>query len=223
MSIEFGDLLTAVLYLGIIAGIILAVQILFHFKLIVGEYSRKLTHILIALWMSLWAFWLTPNEITFLGLGLLFGIFLAQRLKLFNSIFGVNRITYGEAMFVIGIIMTAILFKNPTVYALAVINLGVADGFAAIIGTRYASKKYDVFGSTKSLIGMMTSFIIVVLSGTLFWILAVDYQPNLIFMFTHIISTGAVVSGLEFVSFRGLDNLTIPLATGLLYSGLVVA
>ena len=215
-------MLTGGFYLGVIGAIVFGVQLLFYFKIITGEYSRKLTHILTALWMASWRFYLSQIQIVFLGLILLFGIFIAQRFKLFNSIFGVQRITYGEAMFVIGIIFTALLFPNPTVYALAVINLGLADGFAAIVGTRYSNRKYNVFGSTKSLIGLFTSFTIVALSGAIFWMLAVDYQPGLIFVITHIISTSAVVSGLEFVSFRGLDNLTIPLATGLLYSGLIL-
>ena len=121
----------------------------------------------------------------------------------------------------VGIILTSLFFPDPTVYALAVINLGMADGFAAIIGTKYGRIKYDVFGSTKSLIGMLTSFIVVIISGLLFWMLAVDYKPDMVFIGMHIVATAAVVSGLEFVSFKGLDNLTIPLATGLLYSNLI--
>ena len=222
MPISFDNILTAAFYLGGIGAIVLAVQLLFHWKIIMGEYSRKLTHILVALWMAFWLFTLSQLAIVYLGLFLLFGIFIAQRFKMFNSIFGVNRLTYGEAMFVIGIMVTALLFPNPTVYALAVVNLGLADGFAAIIGTCYGTKKYTVFGSTKSLIGMFTAFSIVVFSGSLFWILAVDYRPGLIFVITHLVATGAVVAGLEFVSSRGIDNLTIPLATGLLYSGLIV-
>ncbi|MCY3804350.1 MAG: hypothetical protein OXF85_00515 [Candidatus Saccharibacteria bacterium] len=222
MPFSLENVAIACLYLGVIGLIVISVQVLFHWRLIVGEYSRKLTHILIAFWMATWRFNLTQLEVTYLGLFLILAILVAQQLKIFNSIFGINRVTYGEVSYVIGIILTSLLFPDPTVYALAVINLGLADGFAAIIGTKYGRIKYNVFGSTKSLAGMFTSFVIVIISGLLFWILAVDYKPSLVFVCMHIISTAAVVSGLEFVSFKGLDNLTIPLATGLLYSSLIV-
>ena len=230
MPFSVENFLIAAFYLGVVAAIVLTVQVLFHFRLIAGEYSRKLVHILTALWMATWRFdlpfigevgkGLTPLEITYLGLALFMTIFFVKQFGWFNSIFDVNRITYGEFVFIIGVIATALVFPSPNVYALAIVNLGVADGLAAVIGMRYGRKKYDVFGSTKSIAGMMTSFTVVVLSGIVFWLIAVDYRPELIFVISHIIATGAVVSGLEFVSFKGLDNLTIPLATGLLYSNL---
>ena len=222
MPFSVENFLIASFYLGVIAAIVLVVQFLFHFKLIVGEYSRKLIHILTALWMSTWRFNLTPLEITYLGLALLVIIFIAKQFKWFNSIFDVERVTYGEFIYIIGIMVTALIFPSPNVYALAVINLGIADGMAAIVGMRYGRKKYDVFGSTKSIVGMLTSFTIVIISGIIFWVLVADYKPELIFIISHITATAAVVSGLEFVGFKGLDNLTIPLATGLLYSNLVV-
>lgn len=217
------NLLKAGFYIGIIGLIVLVVQFLFYRRLVGGEYSRKLIHILSALWMATWRFDLTHLEVTYLGLLLLFIIFFVKRFNWFNSIFGVERDTYGEASFVVGIILASLLFPNPVVYALAVINLGLADGLAAVIGTRYGHKKYDVFGATKSLIGMFSSFAVVLISGTVFWILVVDLQPSLIFIVTHIIATAAVVSGVEFISFKGLDNIAIPLVTGLLYTNLIVA
>ena len=115
-----------------------------------------------------------------------------------------------------------LFFPNPWVYALAVVNLGVADGLAALIGKRYGKIKYNVFGSTKSLVGFMTIMTVTTITGAAFFWLAADYHPQPIFIFTHIIASAAVISGLEFVSFKGLDNLTIPLSTGLLYFSLVV-
>ena len=222
MPFSLENLFKASFYLGVIGVIVLIVQLLFHHRLIIGEHSRKLIHILTALWMATWRFNLTPLEITYLGLALLIILSSVKQFRWFNSIFDVNRVTYGEFVYVIGIITTALIFPSPSVYALAIINLGVADGLAAIVGMRYGRKKYNVFGSTKSLIGMFTSFTIVLISGIIFWVIAAEYKPELIFVISHIVATAAVVSGLEFVSVKGLDNLTIPLATGLLYSNLVI-
>ena len=222
MPFSIENILKAAFYLGIVGAIVLIVQLFFHFKLIVGEHSRKLIHILTAVWMATWRFNLTHLEVTYLGLALLSGIFFVKQFKLFNSIFDVDRVTYGEFIFVIGIIATSLVFPDPRVYALAIINLGVADGLAALIGKRYGKTKYNVFGSTKSLVGLFTIMTVTSLSGAAFFWLAADYRPELIFMLTHIVASAAVISGLEFVSFRGLDNLTIPLATGLLYFSLVV-
>ena len=55
-----------------------------------------------------------------------------------------NEPLLGEFMFVLGVMITVLMFENEVVYALAIINLGIADGMAAIIGTRYGRKKYDV-------------------------------------------------------------------------------
>ena len=222
MPFSIENILKAALYLGVVGVIVLVVQLLFHFKLLVGEHSRKLIHILTAIWMATWRFNLTHLEITYLGLALLSGIFFVKQFKLFNSIFDVDRVTYGEFIFVIGIIVTSLVFPNPWVYALAVVNLGAADGLAALIGKRYGKIKYNVFGSTKSLVGFMTIMTVTTITGAAFFWLAADYHPQPIFIFTHIITSAAVISGLEFVSFKGLDNLTIPLSTGLLYFSLVV-
>ena len=160
-------------------------------------------------------------EITYLCIALIFAIIFAKQFKWFNSVFGVDRATYGEVLFVTGVMATSLIFNDyPAVYALAVVNLGLADGLAAIVGTQYGRQKYEVFGSTKSIIGMLTSFAVALLTGAVFWHLAVDFHPSLLFVITHVVATAAVISGLEFVSCFGLDNLTIPLATGLLYSNL---
>ena len=222
MPFSIENFLLAIFYLGVIGIITFTVQLFFHWRLIVGEYSRKLIHILTALWMATWQFQLTQLEITNLCIALFVAILFAKQYKWFNSIFGVNRSTHGELFFVAGIAFANLVFANPMVYALAVANLGLADGLAAIVGTQYGKQKYNVFGATKSLIGMFTSFVVAVITGTVFWIFAIDFHPGLLFMVTHVVATSAVISGLEFVSFKGLDNITIPLATGLLYNNLIV-
>ena len=222
MPFSLENLMTAVIYLGVIVLIALVVQALFHWRLIQGEYSRKLTHICTALWMATWQFTLTHLEITYLCIALIYAIIFAKQFKWFNSVFEVDRATYGEVLFITGVMATALIFNDyPAVYALAIVNLGLADGMAAIIGTKYGRTKYEVFGSTKSIIGMLTSFAVAILTGAVFWYLAFDLHPNILLMATHVIATAAVISGLEFVSCAGLDNLTIPLVTGLLYSNLI--
>ena len=222
MPFSLENLLIAAFYLGVVGLIVLIAQVLFYFRWVVGEYSRKLIHIATALWMSTWRFELTHLEVTYLCLALLILIFIVKQFNWLNSIFDVERVTYGEFIYVIGIMLTALIFPSPAVYALAVINLGVADGMAAVLGMRYGKKKYDVFGSTKSLVGMASSFTVALITGTLFWIYFVQFDVSILLASIHIISTAAVVSGLEFVSFKGLDNLAIPLATGLLYASLIM-
>ena len=221
LPFSFTNLLVAFIYLSVIGALVLIGQMLFHWRLITGEYSRKLIHITVALWMATWRFNLSHLEITYLCLALLAGLFFIKQFKWFNAIFTIERATYGEFIYVIAIMFTALVVPSPAVYALAIVNLGLVDGFAAIIGTRFGRKKYDVFGSTKSIAGLLTSFTMAILTGIAFWYLAIDNRPDPIFMITHLVAVSAVIAGLEFVSFRGLDNLTIPLATGLLYTGVL--
>ena len=120
------------------------------------------------------------------------------------------RRTYGEYFFPIGIGLCALLTTNKLFFALAVLNMAIADGLAAVIGERYGSHfRYQVFGYTKTIIGTMTfwlSALSILGIGLLFVsdsIRFTDYGIILLFL-------PPILTALDNFSLFGLDDMTVP-------------
>ena len=222
------DIFLVGVVLAVVGLIVVVGQGLFMVNDIKIEYSRKLIHIGLSIWLACWLFFLPYKLVIVASLLLALAVFISKRLGFLKSIHGVRRTTYGEITYALGIAFVAWYARdNEAVYALAVINLGFADGLAAVIGSKYGAnkKKYRFFMSKKkvnkqdgkTLIGASTSFSFAVLSGLFFWVI-VPTQPWPIWLIGgHIVVSAAIISGLEFISHRGYDNLIIPSVTAILY------
>jgi dolichol kinase len=97
------------------------------------------------------------------------------------------------------------------------LHVGLADGFAAVVGTTYGkNNQYKVFGQTKSLAGTATFYIFSLLITTA--VVVLDHgafaSPLLIVLLMPPLATA-----LENVGIYGSDNLILPLfvATFLAY------
>ena len=216
-----------VVVLVIAALVVVVGQGLFMINDIRVEYSRKLIHISLSVWIACWLSFLKWQWVAIAALLLATGVFISKRAGFLKSIHGVRRTTYGEITYALGIALVAYLAReSPSVYALAVLNLGFADGLAAVIGIRYGRKKYAFWGrdkekNGKTLAGALTSCGFVILSGTVFWWLAASVDWPLWAIVGHIIGGGVLLSGLEFISLRGYDNIIIPVATVVFYMPIV--
>lgn len=188
-------------------------------KWVSGERARKIIHILIGIWGAWLPLWLGWRSIIVLGFMLLIGVTIANQLRWFKSIHSVSRSTTGEYLFPISMIILAIFFRNETIFAACMLQLGVADGMAAVIGTRYGKKTtFRVFGQKKSIHGTATFFVLS--TAIIFWALAV-LQPNLALvsmtstLVTAMLSMcyGLVLTTAELTGIKGIDNITVPLIT----------
>ena len=193
---------------------------------VAGEYSRKLIHIWLALWIGCWRFFLPVGIVIITSLILALGVFISKQMGILTSIHGVRRSTHGEIVYALGITATAILFPEPTIFALAIINLGFADGLAAVVGIRYGRRRLALWGDPekygKTLVGSLTAFSFAAISGLAFWILIPPGPIVWLLALSHIILAAFLISALEFVSRQGFDNLIIPLATGFFYSQILI-
>jgi phytol kinase len=127
-----------------------------------AEVSRKFVHILAGVFIASWAFFMPFWLIRALSLLLLMGVFVTKRLRLFNSIHHVSRPTYGTYLFPIGIWLSALFATTDWVYVAAILHLSLADGFAALVGTRFLKHrkhKYNVFGQPKTIMGTATFYV----------------------------------------------------------------
>ena len=131
----------------------------------------------------------------------------------------VNRNSYGTIAYGIAITTLLLVFWPTRADAVSagVLVMALGDGLAGLIGRGVDSPKWELFGQTKSTVGTMTMAGVtgLVLIGLARWSGADLPLPAAFSMV-------AIATGLEQLSWRGLDNLSVPLSVGVLWSRLVV-
>ena len=131
----------------------------------------------------------------------------------------VDRNSYGTIAYGIAITTLLLLFWPTRADAVSagVLVMALGDGLAGSIGRYVASPKWVLFGQTKSSVGTMTMAVVsgLVLIGLARWSGADLSLPAALGMV-------AMATGLEQLSWSGLDNLSVPLSVGVLWSQMVV-
>jgi phytol kinase len=131
----------------------------------------------------------------------------------------IDRNSYGTIAYGIAITTLLLLFWPTRADAVSagVLVMALGDGLAGLIGRNVESPKWVLFGQTKSSVGTMTMAVVsgLVLIGLARWSGADLSLPAALGMV-------AMATGLEQLSWSGLDNLSVPLSVGVLWSQLVV-
>jgi len=139
--------------------------------------------------------------------------------RLIPAVEDVDRNSYGTIAYGIAITTLLLLFWPTRADAVSagVLVMALGDGLAGLIGRNVASPKWVLFGQTKSSVGTMTMAVVsgLVLIGLARWSGADLSLPAALGMV-------AMATGLEQLSWSGLDNLSVPLSVGVLWSQLVV-
>lgn len=184
-----------------------------------GERARKYSHILIGILAATWPFYLSWFEIRLISIALVLGVACATWLKWFAATREVNRRTYGELLFAIIIGMLTFVTESPGVYAVAMLHLALADGFAALLGSRWGGKhQYIIWGLTKSVHGTITFFIMSVGLMLGFTILSGSFIP---FVLIAGIALGATL--FENLGGWGIDNAIVPMFVAVLLNAATIA
>ncbi|MEM9566891.1 MAG: phosphatidate cytidylyltransferase [Cyanobacteria bacterium P01_E01_bin.34] len=191
-----------------------------------GEAVRKVIHIGVGNIIVL-AWLLDIPQMIAVAVSLLFSFvaLLSYRIKILQSLNGVARDSYGTFFYAASIATLFALFWRPGLHAYAAIGVLVmtwGDALAALIGRRWGRRKYVVAGVTKSWEGSAVMWLIssiaiaAVLSASSLWM---QEQPlGWGFVIFGALVIGAISAILEMLSWRGLDNITVPLASaGLSY------
>ena len=176
---------------------------LFH-----SEVTRKFIHITVASFVASWPFFMEWNQIYLVSMLMFVGILLSRFLHLFRAIHGVNRRTWGELFFAMSIGICAVLGQSAWGFAAAMLVMGVADGFAALVGTLLNNThRYKVLGHFKSREGTATFFFISLIILTACAVIG-GLSPTV----SKMLILAALTTVLENVSVAGTDNLFVPLA-----------
>ena len=104
------------------------------------------------------------------------------------------------------------------IVAMAIVPLVYGDGFAALVGGKWGKIKYHVFGGEKTVVGSLAMLSVTAVLSVFVWVFysAMGYTlPELNFWYILIISALATVC--EAISYGGIDNLTVPAVTSILY------
>ena len=136
-----------------------------------------------------------------------------------------NKVT--ESGHVLGLFFYALIWSvlllifngnNLWIVAMAIAALVYGDGFAALIGSKFGKVKYTIWGGEKSLEGSLAMFVVVAVVSVFVWMFYVALGYSLpTFNFWAILGISAVATVCEAVSYGGIDNITVPGLTAILY------
>lgn len=202
-----------------------------------AELSRKLIHISLGVYCL--TFPLVFEEAWEVGAtcGLALVVFLAARSVAAKSLGGglhaVERKSYGELLFAVSV---ALLFwlkdghfvsismhekapPGPVLYVLPILILTLCDAASALVGSRYGRRKFQIEEGSKSVEGVVVFAVTAWLLSLIAILLMTDIGRGEAVLLAFIAAVfGALLEG---ASWRGLDNLFIPLGLYFLLSNLL--
>jgi len=196
---------------GIAATLVLA-EILWRRKILKGEYGRKLVHVLAGIFIAFWPWLISWRAIQLLGVIILAGLLVNRELKILHATNSLGIRFYSDCYYALAITICALITTQKAFFAVAILTMALADGFAAIVGCAVDKRwRYKVFGQTKTIIGSMA-----------FWLISMCVLGAGILLvgstieFTHyallIIFLPPILTALENLAIFGTDNIVIPVA-----------
>ncbi|MGH7156774.1 MAG: hypothetical protein ACREGG_01520 [Candidatus Saccharimonadales bacterium] len=200
-----------------LAGIfilLLITEYLYKRKILKGEYHRKFLHITAGSFIAFWPWLVSWRTLQVLAILILL-VILANRYVSFFNYHGrrLGRSTYGDIFLAVAILLCSFFAHDKVFFALAILEVALADGLAAVVGISYGKQwGYKVFGYRKTVIGSM-----------LFWIVSASILPAALLAAHNSFSLHSyyflllllppALTILENLAVFGVDNLVIPLAT----------
>lgn len=171
-----------------------------------SELSRKFIHITIGSFVAVLPYFLSWKQIIILSLAFIVGVSLSLYFNIFQAIHAVERPTWGELCFGAAVGVLAIFVRQPAIYMIALLHMGLADGIAALVGTAYGkTNEYKVLGHKKSVAGSLAFFAI-----SLILLIAYATTTPTAIPAAVIVLLALAATVLENFAVRGLDNLLVP-------------
>lgn len=212
----------------IISYIYVIVILLISEKILVGRpsFARKFTHIMVGNIIFLLPLFTGDNGRIFMALFvatpiLIFSFLMTKYspIKINNSI---TSSGHGLGLFYYALswtVLAFIFYDQLYVIAVGIAAMSYGDGFASIIGEKFGKHKYTVFGDTKSFEGSFAMFLvlIVMLSVSLGYYIFIIGEPLYIFNLFTIVIISAIVTIVEGITPKGLDNLTVCFTAVVIY------
>lgn len=182
------------------------------------EASRKLVHVAMGLvtlsfpflFLEPWPVWalsglfiVTLSALRFLG---------PLRQRFGQTLGGVERQSWGEFYFPMAVaIVFTLSYRRPANYVIALLVLTLGDAVAALVGLRFGKLRYRTDEGCKTIEGSLALCLVAALC-TAVPALLMTHQPVVRAAIAGV-CVGVLAALVEAISWRGLDNLFLPLAT----------
>ena len=184
------------------------------------EVSRKVLHIMVGNVAFILPIFITREIMAFIAAGpFILLTFLMSPYTPIKSIRGkTSSVGHGMGLVYYSItwtILAYLFFDNMVLIAIGIFAMSYGDGFASLIGQRFAKKKYNVFGDEKSYVGSIAMLIftfIMMIIALLYYNISITFYILLVLAFIALLAT--IIEGL---TPKGLDNLTVPFVAVFLY------
>lgn len=172
------------------------------------ESSRKIPHIVTGLAIAFVAFFIDMRIMEPLLVVDALAVLIVYRFNLLPFSRAVDRLTWGELFFPLGLIGAAFISSDKWVFIAAVLVLGLADAAAALVGRALGKHKYKIFNHTKSLEGSTAFFItaLIILAAIIFII-----PSGLSVAWLAVIALALAATIVEAITPWGMDNLLLPI------------
>lgn len=175
------------------------------------EFARKFIHITVGTFAAFWPFFISYSNIELLSLLLFFVVLISHKTNYFKAIHSVPRKTWGDLFFAMSIGLVALVSQNNWIFAAAILQMSLADGFAAIFGILFGhNNRYKIFGYYKSVVGTVTFY---VFSFVIIAVLGVGFSDV---SWSTLVWLPLLATGLENVGVNGVDNLLVPVIVAIL-------
>jgi len=173
-----------------------------------SNLTRKIAHIFSAIFVIFFYFILSRNEFILATAFFSFIFAISYLTKFFKSIHLENQKTIGEILYPISLVILGIFyFDNKFIMLSSIAIMGFSDGLSGLYNIKY--KKNTIQGSFLFLI-------ITVFAILSFYSIFYDI-PNTL-MVIKIIIISIIISFIEYFSYYGTDNFTVPLSSALILS-----
>ena len=200
--------LQAVLLTGVPIFILaVATEYVWRKKQYHNEFTRKFLHITAGTYAAFWPWFLSWRNIQFLALGALCALIISRQFNVFKSMHLARWHGAGEFLSTVSVGVLPFITHDRWVFAAAVLNLSLADGFAAVVGTQFGKDNtYRVFGQRKSAVGTLTFWLFSVAILTMYFVVT-----QVGWGWLTILWLPAITAVFENVGVHGLDNVLVPL------------
>lgn len=112
-------------------------------------------------------------------------------------------------------VLAYIFFDHREIIAMGILAMSYGDGLASLIGIKYGKRKYIIFKDTKSYIGSMAmlffTFVLLVIAVVFYT------EPLTIRTLVYLLCMAGIATIVEGITPLGLDNLSVPFITAVMY------
>lgn len=212
-------------FLFIFAVIGLA-HLLWRHDLVDSTVSRKIVHIGVSHWWLMAMFFHDSAAYAAIGPVVFIAVnYYSYRTRLFAAMEeDGTRANLGTVYFPISLLVLVILsFAGPMpvyVAGLGILTMGWGDGLASLVGRAVRSPIIDVLGGRKSVAGTVAMLAVTAIVVGVFTFYGHPRHAGILTAaLLPAIATAAFSTVVEFLTPRGLDNLSVPILTALFYAG----